>query len=66
MGRETNLRLRASNELLMNEIVKLVFPDDRKNQSTEELALRLFMVAGVLSRNGFGPQPEAKSRRLAG
>jgi hypothetical protein len=44
---------RASNEIMLNEVLSLIFPEGRK-VSGEELTLRLHLAMGIFEKYGFG------------
>ena len=47
---------RASNEIMLNEMLSIIFPDGREVNG-EELSLRLHVAFGTLKKYGFGTQP---------
>lgn len=52
---EANPRIKGHGEMLLHEIVKLVFPGGKEVQNQEELSLRLHLVVGLLCKYGYGP-----------
>jgi len=47
---------KASNEILLNEILNLVFPKGEIVKNSEVLMLRLSLIPGILEKYGFGHQ----------
>ena len=47
---------KASNEILLNEILNLVFPNGEIVKNSEVLMLRLSLIPGILEKYGFGHQ----------
>jgi hypothetical protein len=52
---EPNPRIKGVGEILLHEIIKLVFPGGKEVQNQEELTLRLHLVVGLLYKYGYGP-----------
>jgi hypothetical protein len=52
---EANPRIKGHGEMLLHEIVKLVFPGGKEVKNQEELSLRLHLVVGLLCKYGYGP-----------
>jgi len=52
---EPNPRIKGIGEILLHEIINLVFPGGREIKNQEELTLRLHLVVGLLYKYGYGP-----------
>lgn len=49
-------RFKGQGELVLNEIVCLLFPNGQEVQNLDEFNLRLQMLPGILYRYGYGPK----------
>ena len=49
-------KLRGSNELMINELVLLLFPEGKEPRSIDEWNLRLWLVPGILHKYGLAPE----------